>query len=56
MEELRIAIGPTPGQAELIWYGVQVRSAQVNGAVAPIVSGSSIRFDGRRGSSIVLTL
>ena len=56
LEELRIAIGPTPGQAELIWYGVQVRSAQVNGAVAPIVSGSSIRFDGRRGSSIVLTL
>lgn len=56
---LIVSMGPTPGQVELICYGTSVQAASVNGTELPLKdhgAGRLVRFDGRAGSRVVLTL
>jgi alpha-D-xyloside xylohydrolase len=58
-ENLVVTMGPTVGTVELVCYGISVQGASINStpvAVATHGAGQSIRFDGREGSYIILTV
>lgn len=55
--ELRVEIGQTAGEVELVWYGLAAASAAVDGVAAtiePCGPGQRLRFDGRRKGRTVL--
>ena len=58
-DNLVVTMGPSVGRVELVFYGVSVQAARMNGTSLPVETqgeGQLIRFDGREGGRIVLAV
>jgi hypothetical protein len=58
-DHLAVAVGPSPGQVEIVLYGVAAAAASVNGrplTLGETLGGQFVRLDGTEGVTVEFQL